>query len=204
MQPEIDGRRLDDLIGPRFLVLGRTKEALDGSAAWWAADDRALVTTLADVSDPGHWMRSWLDRNHSDVVIVRPGKYGLLGHTMFYVDEIRSEAEFRTDAASVGAKELELAKTFLKALEGPFAPEEFKDEYREQLQAMIAKKVREAGSAPAREATPAATPVVDILEALKKSIAMTRKPAALETQPARKMPGRVTQIKGKRSSRKVR
>jgi hypothetical protein len=34
--------------------------------------------------------------------------------------------------ASVGAKELELAKRFLKALQGPFAPEEFKDEYRGQ------------------------------------------------------------------------
>jgi 3-(3-hydroxy-phenyl)propionate hydroxylase len=79
VQPEIsqDGRRLDDLVGPRFLVLGRTWEALDGSAAWWACDDRALVTTLTDVPDPGHWMRSWLDRSHSDVVVVRPDRYVL-------------------------------------------------------------------------------------------------------------------------------
>jgi DNA end-binding protein Ku len=138
------------------------------------------------------------------VVIVRPGKYGMVAHTMYYVDEIRSENEFRTDVAAVGAKELELAKTFLEALEAPFAPEEFKDEYREQLQAMIAKKAAQAGPAPAREPTPAATPVVDILEALKKSIAMKRKPAASETQPARKTAGRVTEIKGKRPSRKAR
>jgi DNA end-binding protein Ku len=138
------------------------------------------------------------------VIIVRPGKYGLLAHTMFYVNEIRSESEFRTDVSSVGANELELAKTFLEALEGPFAPEEFKDEYRERLQAMIANKAEQAGPVPAPERTPAATPVVDILEVLKKSIAMTRKPAASETQPARKMPRRVTEIKGKRPSHKVR
>ena len=137
------------------------------------------------------------------VVIVRPGKHGLLAHTMFYVDEIRSESEFRTDIQLVGAKELGLAKTFLEALEAPFAPEEFKDEYREQLQAMIAKKV-EAGTAATREPAPAARPVVDILEALKKSIAMTRKPAASETQPARKTPGRVTEIRNKRPSHKAR
>lgn len=138
------------------------------------------------------------------VVIVRPGQHGMLAHTMFYVDEIRSESEFRTDVAAVGVKELDLAKTFLEALEAPFAPEEFKDEYREQLQAMIAKKVAQAGPAPAREPAPAPTPVVDILEALKKSIAMTRKPAASEIQPVRKTPERAAEIKSKRPARKAR
>jgi hypothetical protein len=55
------------------------------------------------------------------VVIVRPGEHGLLAHTMFCVNEIRSESEFRTDIQSVGAEELDLAKTFLEALEVPFA-----------------------------------------------------------------------------------
>jgi DNA end-binding protein Ku len=125
------------------------------------------------------------------VVIVRPGRHGMLAHTMFYVDEIRSESEFRTDVAAVGAKELELAKTFLEALEAPFAPEEFRDEYRAALEAMIAQKAAKAGAAPAGKSAPATKPVVDILEALKKSIAMTRKPAGSETQTAGKTPGRV-------------
>ena len=46
------------------------------------------------------------------VVIVQPGKHGILAHTMFYVDEIHSESEFRTDVGLVGPKELDLAKTF--------------------------------------------------------------------------------------------
>jgi DNA end-binding protein Ku len=50
------------------------------------------------------------------VVIVRPGKHGMLAHTMFYTDEIRFENEFRTDIELVGAKELELARTFLEAI----------------------------------------------------------------------------------------
>jgi DNA end-binding protein Ku len=138
------------------------------------------------------------------VVIVRPGDHGILAHTMFYVDEIRFENEFRANVERVGAKELELAKTFLEAIEAPFAPEEFKDVYREELQAMIAKKRSEAVAAPTVQ-TPAATgPVVDILEALKKSIEMARKPPALETQPRRKTAGRVTEIKSNRQSRKAR
>jgi len=138
------------------------------------------------------------------VVIVRSGEHGILAHTIFYVDEIRFENEFRANVEGVGAKELELAKTFLEAIEAPFAPEEFKDVYREELQAMIAKKRSEAGAAPALQKAAAAGPVVDILEALKKSIALARKPLAQETQPARKTPGRVTEIKSKRQPRKAR
>jgi DNA end-binding protein Ku len=138
------------------------------------------------------------------VVIVRPSEHGILAHTMFYTDEIRFENEFRANVEGVGPKELELAKTFLEAIEAPFAPEEFKDIYREEFQAMIAKKMSEAGAAPAAQ-TPATTgPVVDILEALKKSIAMARKPPSHETPPARKTPGRVTEIKGKKQARKAR
>jgi DNA end-binding protein Ku len=138
------------------------------------------------------------------VAILRPGEHGILAHTMFYVDEIRFESEYRAVVEGIGAKELELAKTFLEAIEAPFAPEEFKDVYREELQATIARKISE-GAAGSTVQTPAATgPVVDILEALKKSIAMARKPPARESQPARNTPGRVTEIKSKRQSRKAR
>ena len=140
-------------------------------------------------------------RDH--VMVVRPGEHGILAHTMFYVDEIRFENEFRTNIEEVGAKELALAKTFLEAIEAPFAPEEFKDVYREELQAMIAKKMSEGGASPEVRETAAAGPVVDILDALKKSIAMARKPPAQETQPIHKRPGRVTEIRNKRQSRKA-
>ena len=82
------------------------------------------------------------------VVIVRPGKYGMLAHTMFYVDEIHSENEFRTDVAAVSPKELDLTKTFLNALEAPFSPDEFKDQYREELQAVICEKSRAGARCP--------------------------------------------------------
>lgn len=128
------------------------------------------------------------------IVILRPGRYGILAHTMFYVDEVRFENEFRTNVEGIGAQELQLAKTFLEAIEGPFAPEEFKDAYREELEAMVAKKRAEVGVASeARKPAASAVPVVDILEALKKSIAMARKP-----------PARVTEIKNKRQARKAR
>jgi DNA end-binding protein Ku len=129
------------------------------------------------------------------VVIVRPGEHGILAHTMFYTDEIRFENEFRANLEGVGSKELELAKAFLEAIEGPFAPEEFKDVYREELQAMITKKVSEAGAAPTVQQPAVTGPVVDILEALKKSIAMVRKSpdrrlSQHEKQPAARLRSR--------------
>ena len=138
------------------------------------------------------------------VVIVRPGQHGILAHTMYYTDEIRFENEFRADVQSVGPKEFELAKAFLEALEAPFAPEEFKDVYREELEAIIAKKAAQSQVAASSQAPAAPPPVVDILEALKKSLAMAKKPEASEQPPVRKAPGRVTDLKAKRQSRKAR
>ncbi|HKD06867.1 MAG TPA: Ku protein [Bryobacteraceae bacterium] len=138
------------------------------------------------------------------VVIVRPGEHGMLAHTMFYTDEVRFENEFRADVNGLGAKELELARTFLEAIEAPFAPEEFKDVYREELESLIAKKMSQTGAAPAASTPLTNQPVVDILEALRQSIAMTRKPPAKETQLLQKAVGGVTEIKRGKPSRKSR
>jgi DNA end-binding protein Ku len=167
--------------------------------------ERAYAILFAALQATGHVALARVGmygREH--IVIVRPGKSGILAHTMFYMDEIRFENEFRTDIQSVGAKELELAKTFLMALEAPFAPEEFKDVYREELQAMIESKVAHANVPVAAAAARGAAPVLDIFEALKQSIAMKRQPVASETQPLRKKPGRVTDIESKRPPRKAR
>lgn len=167
--------------------------------------EKAYAVLFAALQATGHVALARVGmygREH--VVIVRPGKRGMLAHTMFYVDEIRFENEFQADTESVGTKELELARAFLQAIEAPFAPEEFKDVYREELQAMIAKKITQTDISPAAQTPVAPAPVVDILEALKRSLAMARKPPASETKPPRKLPGQVTEIKSKRPSRKVR
>ena len=168
--------------------------------------EKAYAILFAALQATGHVALARVGMHGREhIVIVRPGKYGMLAHTMFYTDEIRFQHEFRTDIQSVGAREFELAKAFLQAIEGPFSPEEFKDIYREELQAMIASKLARADVAGTPQTPERAAPVVDILEALQQSIAMVRKPAASETQsPVRKASSRVTEIKSKRQSRKAR
>jgi DNA end-binding protein Ku len=118
---------------------------------------------------------------------------------MYYLDEIRKVEEFRTDTSLVKDKELALATNLIESLEAPFEPEKYKDGFRESLMAMIQAKVE------GREVVEAAAPthlapVVDILEALKMSIAQAKKPVRSASgtpaaQPSAEAP------KGKRGRR---
>jgi DNA end-binding protein Ku len=110
------------------------------------------------------------------VAVIRAGDHGILMHTMFYANEVRKEQEFKADEALVADKELDLAVKLIEALAAKFEPEKFRDKYREQVEALIAAKIqgREVVSGDSRPAP--AAPVVDIMEALKKSLAAARKP----------------------------
>jgi DNA end-binding protein Ku len=113
--------------------------------------------------------------NREHIVILRPGSKGILLHTMYYPDEIRQVEEFRTDTSTVKEKELALAKTLVESLLAPFEPEKYKDDYRENLEAMIQAKVE--GKEIVETAAPThKAPVIDILEALKMSLAEGKKP----------------------------
>ena len=113
--------------------------------------------------------------NREHIVILRPGGKGILLHTMYYRDEIRQVEEFRTDTSVIKEKELELAVTLVESLGAPFEPEKYKDNYRENLMAMIQAKVD--GKQIVETAEPKhKAPVIDILEALKMSLAEAKKP----------------------------
>ena len=104
------------------------------------------------------------------VVVIRPGAKGLIGHTMYYVNEVRGAEEYATEAKHVAPKELDLARRFVEAIAAPFQPEEFTDRYRAQLESLIASKE----TVPTRGAQGSARPltgnVVDIMDALRKSL----------------------------------
>lgn len=126
--------------------------------------------------------------NREHIIILRPGAKGILSHTMYYQDEIRQVDEFRTDTGTVKEKELEMAKMLISSLEADFDPAKYHDTYRDNLRMMIEAKIegRKVVATPA----PHVAPVVDIMDALRKSLAEKRKPmqtaAAPEAEPTRK------------------
>jgi len=100
---------------------------------------------------------------------------------MFFSAEVRRNQDYKANEALVNPKELELANTLVRALAADFTPEKYRDTYREQLEKLIEAKVAGQPAAPA-SAAPAPKPAIDIMEALRKSLAGLKKPAASEDQ----------------------
>ncbi|MGA2185776.1 MAG: Ku protein [Bryobacteraceae bacterium] len=130
--------------------------------------------------------------NREHIALFRPGPTGLMMHTMYYADEVRSVEEFRTDKTLVKEKELALATMLIESLAAEFQPEKYRDSYRDNLRAMIDAKIQ--GKEVVSPPEPETARVIDIMEALKQSLAIARKPAAIaeaaDSQPT-EMPKRI-------------
>jgi len=117
-------------------------------------------------------------REHATVI--RAGRHGLILHTLFYKNEVRADEEHQTDPALVNAKELELAKTLIHALAAPFDASKLKDTSEERLRALINSCAEKAVPAHGQAEVPERAPVPEILEALRKSLEVARKPPKSE------------------------
>ena len=121
------------------------------------------------------------------IVIIRPRAKGLTLHTMFYSNEIREVAEYgQTDKIELKEQEKKLAQQLIESLAAPFQPEQYRDEYQESLKGMISAKLKgqEVAATPHRQMAP----VIDLMEALKKSLAEKQAGAAVKKPPIRAVP----------------
>jgi DNA end-binding protein Ku len=115
------------------------------------------------------------------IVVIRPGAKNLTLHTMFYSNEIRAAETLNTDKVEVKDQEKKLAEQLIQSLAAPFKPEKYRDEYSDSVRAMIAAKLQ--GQEVAEAPQPHLAPVIDLMEALKKSIAEKQAPAAAPAGP---------------------
>jgi len=102
-------------------------------------------------------------------VVIRCGSRGLVLHTMFYADELREEQAFRTEPKLVVQKELTLAKALIENLSSTFEPGKYQDNYRIQFEQLVQAKIK--GKKIVRTPAALTAPVIDIMEALQKSLA---------------------------------
>jgi len=117
--------------------------------------------------------------------VLRPGPSGLIAHTMYFASEVRSDQEVGADTSLISAKEIALAKTLVGALAGSFNPENYRDKYRDRLEALIAAKV-EGKSTAAVTVTARAQPAPDIMETLRKSLEAVKRPPVKAERPRRR------------------
>jgi DNA end-binding protein Ku len=129
-----------------------------------------------------------VSRGKEELVLIRPHEKGLIMHTAYYADEIRDFRQIpKGDSARVGRQELELSEGLVDRLSADeFRPEQFRDEYRLRVLAMIKEKRKgeEVTAARKPEARRRPGPTIDLLEALKQT--MERMPAKRRPATARK------------------
>ena len=93
--------------------------------------------------------------------------------TMLYANEIRSTQDIAVDGADVSPKELQMAISLIENLSDSFDPTRYHDEYQAALKQIIDAKV-EGAPLPAPP-TEQGEKVVDLMEALRASVELTRK-----------------------------
>jgi len=106
--------------------------------------------------------------NREHVVLIRPAEGSLVLHTLFYRDELHKANKKDAPKAKFSAKELEMAKSLVSYLTAPFNPSMFSDTYRENVERLIEEKKK--GQKITAVKQPRKAPVIDLMEALKRSL----------------------------------
>jgi DNA end-binding protein Ku len=124
-----------------------------------------------------------------NLCLVRVHADALVLELLYYAEDIRTSAEISeaVGEADVKEPELEMARQLVESLAGEFEPADYANEYRGELRAMLDAKV--AGhEIVTPEPAPEVAPVIDLVEALKQSIAAakTTEKAEPAKRPARK------------------
>lgn len=116
--------------------------------------------------------------SREQIVIMRPYHGGIVLHTLYFAAEVREIAEYaKTDNMTLQKPEIQLAEQFIEQLKAGFNPEQYKDEYQDRVLALVETK-RAGESVVGQPAAPKLAPVIDLMEALKKSIAERGTPTA--------------------------
>jgi DNA end-binding protein Ku len=118
-----------------------------------------------------------------NLCLIRPRGESLALETLFFAEDVRSHEEIEEAVESTDVKkaELDLAQQVIASLVGEFEPAEFENEYRRDLRAMLEAKL--AGQEVARPEPVPETPVVDLMDALKKSVAEVQQRGAADSKP---------------------
>ena len=105
-----------------------------------------------------------------NLCLIRPQGDTLAMETLFFADDVRSKSEIEeaVEATEVKKAELALAGQVIESLVGEWNAAEFENEYRRDLKAMLEAKL--AGQEITRPEPAPETPVVDLMEALRRSV----------------------------------
>lgn len=124
-----------------------------------------------------------------NLCLVRPLDGALALETLYYAEDVRSKAEIleAMEEIEVGETERAMATQLVESLAGPFDASEYRNEHRHELRAMLEAK-QKGQEIVTPEPVPEA-PVIDLMDALKQSIAAAKSskaPASRTRAPRRR------------------
>jgi DNA end-binding protein Ku len=114
-------------------------------------------------------------RGKDYLVLLRPVEQRMIMEQLYHSDEVRPLGEVPVDTPAIRENELKLAQQLIEQITSErFRPEKYEDEVRKRIEKLIAKKLEGEDIVAAPEERPRAQ-VVDLMEALKASVAAAKK-----------------------------
>ena len=127
-----------------------------------------LVKALEDTQTVGIGKLMMHQRDYT--VFLRSYDHGLLLHTMYFANEIRSLPQYGVfEPVSLKPQEIKLTEQLIGSLTEPFKPKQYHDEFQDKLRKLIEAKQHGKSVEIGPESTKRA-PVIDMMTALKKSL----------------------------------
>lgn len=110
-----------------------------------------------------------------NLIVLYPTKDGIIAKTLFYQSEVQA-IPVATMKPEVDKNEVEMAKTMIDTMTSTFEPSLYHDEYQERLKEAIESKI--AGREIVSNDAGKPNNVIDIMEAMKKTVEMANKGTA--------------------------
>jgi DNA end-binding protein Ku len=109
-------------------------------------------------------------RNRMSLAVLRVRDDVIVLQTMMWPDEVRTPDFNTVDAGEAKPAEVKMAKMLVETLAGDFEPDEFEDDYRSAVEALVEAKIQGGEVKRTPEARKTSGEVVDLLAALQRSV----------------------------------
>jgi DNA end-binding protein Ku len=184
----VEEKEIDPVFYERSYYLEPAERAEKPYALLLKALEQRKLTALATITI----------RKKEQLCAIRAHEGTIMLETLYYPDEIRTDRGMDISNVKVSERELDMAFTLIDIFRKPFDPSEYQDHYREALAELIEAKLEGK-----QVVTPPAvrdTRVLDLADALKRSVEAAKKEVAKPKPPAR---ARTRAARSPRRTRKV-
>lgn len=154
--------------------------------------DKAYKLLLEAMKESGRiGLARFVMRGRQYLAALRYMGDGLVLHTMHYPDEVLSLDDTLPGALTrvkAPAKEVQVANQLIEAMTHPLELSKFKDDYREQVEALIEQKKRGKKTVATADdhAEEAPPPTINLMDALRRSLSSSKTVHGKQSRPTRR------------------